>query len=99
MKETTDRRYVSDYRRRFGEPAHRLIRRTNLDRLGNMVVDSMSVAGDTPLPAEWRPMIKQINQAYQQDPHHVMVLLWRLLADFSLKMAKGRGETKSRSET
>lgn len=75
-------------KRRFAEPGHREIRRANLDRLGRTVLESMSTAGDTPLPEQWRPMIGQINMAHRQNPEHLVLVLWRLLSDFSLKMAK-----------
>lgn len=86
------------YKRRFAEPAHREVRRANLDRLGRTVLQSMSVAGDAPLPEEWRPMLEQIDIAFRQNPEHLVVVLWRLACDFSFKMAKRKIKKKLRNE-
>jgi hypothetical protein len=86
-------------KRRFAEPAHREIRRANLDRLGRTVVESMGVAGDTPLPEEWRPILERIDIAYRQNPELLVVVLWRLLCDFSFKMAKRKIKTKLQNKT
>ncbi len=80
--------------RRFAELYHREVRRANLDRLGNLVLRSTAVAGDTPLPDEWKLMLEKLNEASEKDAEHLVVVLWRFLCDLSLKMAEEKSNRR-----
>lgn len=77
-------RYTTKYKRRLAEPEYRKVRRKNLDRIGETVLQSMMVAGDTPLPDKWHSMLEQVERAYGENPEHLIVVLWRVLCNFSL---------------
>ncbi len=68
--------------RRRAEPPYRQVRRKNLNRLGETVLSCMDVAGETPLPAQWQPMIDQIYKAYNENPELLIVGMWRVLCNF-----------------
>ena len=76
--------YKHHMKRRLAEPPYREVRRKNLDRIGDTVRRSMGVAGETPFPDKWNPMLEQIEKAYSENPEHLVVVLWRLLCNFSL---------------
>jgi membrane-bound lytic murein transglycosylase B len=85
VKDTKYERYTRKFKRRLAELPYREVRRKNLDRIGEMVLQSMMVAGDTPFPEKWQPMLEQIDRAYAENPEHLVVVLWRILCNFSLK--------------
>ena len=75
-------------RRRFAEQPHREVNRKNLDRIGDVVLKCMGVAGDKPLPEPWRPMLEQIANAFSDTPEHLVVELWRMLCDLPVRQGK-----------
>src|SRR5262245_14594305 len=71
------------FHQQFAELEHREVKRKNLDRIGAMVLQCYGEAGNTSLPKKWIPMLERIDQAYIENPEHLVVVLWRLMADFS----------------
>jgi hypothetical protein len=78
-------RYVDRFKRRYAELPYREVRRKNLDRLGDRVRACMGVAGDTPLPEKWEPLLQDIETAYRENPEHLVVVLWRVLCNFTVR--------------
>jgi len=85
------KKYESDtgrLKKGSAELPYRQVRRANLERIGEMVLRCMGVAGDTPLPEKWQPMLEQIDSAYRENPEHLVVILWRVLCNFSVSKEK-----------
>ena len=71
--------------RRMAELPYREVRRKNLDRVADTVRLCMAAAGDTPLPDNWDRMVKQIAKAYGENRELLMVVLWRMICNFSMR--------------
>lgn len=81
-------RYTAKFKKRLAELPYRQVRRKNLDRIGDMVRESMAVAGDTSPSDRWRLILKEIDAAHSENPEHTIVMLWRLLCNFSVSKPK-----------
>ena len=77
-------RYTTKFKRRMAELPYREVRRKNLDRVAEIVRHSMMVAGEMPLPEKWQSLVEQIEKARNENPDYLVVLLWRLLCNFSV---------------
>lgn len=84
-------RYTTRFKRRLAELPYRRVSRKNLDLIGEMVLQAMGVAGDTPLPKKWQPMLDELENAYRENPDHLVVVLWRVLCNFTVKKERAPG--------
>lgn len=78
-------RYTTRFKRRLAELPYREVRRANLDRIGKKVLQCMSMAGDTAPTEKWERIFRQIDTAHSENPEYAVVVLWRLLCNFSVK--------------